>query len=116
MFVSFGKLSSHHAPISADWIESSRSWWLLIGSLTILWMQYVPTLKLFKVPIQIVSAAAYYIYLTHIIFFHIFSAITDIQVPLLEVIFAVGGGVLVWQTFQWLQNWLVAVRQKKRLT
>lgn len=56
----------------------SKFCWLLIGGMTILWMAFIPVPKRLKSPIQLISAAAYHIYLTHIITIHFWHELREI--------------------------------------
>jgi acyl-CoA synthetase (AMP-forming)/AMP-acid ligase II len=73
-----------------------EGYWVLAGGMIILWQEYIPIPKTLKNPIQIISGAAYYIYLTHMIFIHIIKNTLGLANPLLETVAAIVGGVILW--------------------
>jgi hypothetical protein len=79
-------------------------WWVLIGGIMLLWLSYVPIPKLIKFPIQMISAATYYIYLTVMIFRHLLTQVLGIDSPWVTVIVPLIGGVLIWGAVQSFQQ------------
>ncbi|EDN68651.1 AMP-dependent synthetase and ligase [Beggiatoa sp. PS] len=86
--------------------ESSRSWWIIGGGMMMLWIPYIPIWKMLKSAIQTISASAYYIYLTHMIFIHIVLRALKIDSPLLNVTTALLGGIVTWIVLQNLLQWV----------
>jgi len=84
----------------------SLSWWIGLGAMTMLWIPYVQIWKVVKNVIQIVSAAAYYIFLTHMIFMHIIVHILKIHSPILNVTTALLGGIATWMVLQTVLQWV----------
>lgn len=101
-------------------LDSSRTWWIIIGSLILLWIPYMPMWKLLKNSIQTLSAAAYYIFLTHMAFIHVVNKVLELNIlgvgniinflhlnpALLKVAAALIGGVVTWWVMQALLQWL----------
>lgn len=85
-------------------IGDSRTWWLILGGNLLIWLPYLSVPHWVKSPLQVLSAAAYYIYLTHMIFIHIMLNGLGIEQPLVNAIVAVAGGVCVWFGLQWIQQ------------
>ena len=72
----------------------------------LLWLSYVPIPSILKLPIQTISAATYYIYLTVMIFKHLLTEIAGIEHPLVTIAVTLLGGVLIWSTIQGLQQFI----------
>lgn len=83
-----------------------------MGGVVLLWVQFVPVPQILKLPIQTVSAAAYYIYLTHIIFIHLLTRGVGVQSPLIVSAIAILGGALSWMAVQKIQQVVVGTRLK----
>ncbi|MDX2230528.1 MAG: AMP-binding protein [Leptolyngbyaceae cyanobacterium bins.349] len=80
-------------------------WWVLTGTVLLLWLPYVPVLRFVKTPVQKIAAAAYYIYLTDMIFVH-FANVIGITYPVLTAAIALLGGVFTWMMIQALQQFV----------
>jgi membrane-bound acyltransferase YfiQ involved in biofilm formation/acyl carrier protein len=83
----------------------SETIWML-GTLVILWLPDLPVPHRLKHPIQLLSAAAYSIYLTHMIFIHILAKALNIRSPLLIFAIALLAGSLIWMALQTMQRWI----------
>jgi hypothetical protein len=70
--------------------------WIFIGASIMIWQQYVSIPKVMKMPIQIVSAAAYWIFLTHIAFIEGFIVLFGPNYPFLYFVASVLLGVIIW--------------------
>jgi len=79
---------------------------VLIGGSMLLWLSYVPIPSILKLPIQTISAATYYIYLTVMIFRYLLTEIAGIDHPLVTIPVTLLGGVLTWITIQGLQQFI----------
>jgi len=89
------------------WIlGDTQAWWVLVGGLVLLWQPYLIVPKLIKQPIQVIGAATYYIYLTHIVGIHITKNILHIGSPVIATIAGLGGGIMVWLCLQQVQRLL----------
>jgi peptidoglycan/LPS O-acetylase OafA/YrhL len=73
-----------------------EAWVVCTVGLALLWIRAVPVPTVVKPGIQVLGAAAYYIYLTHMIFIHILKNTLGIGNPFLDAIVSLVGGVLVW--------------------
>jgi acyl-CoA synthetase (AMP-forming)/AMP-acid ligase II/acyl carrier protein len=91
----------------------SNFWWLLVGSMTVAWMPYISVPKIMKNPVQIVSAAAYVIYLNHMIFIHIVTKVAGIETPWINATVALLGGIFVWWSVNLLQEWISKIVRHK---
>lgn len=91
----------------------SNFWWLLVGSMTVAWIPYISLPKTLKNPVQIVSAAAYVIYLTHMIFMHIVKNVAGIETPLINATVALLGGIFVWWAVNLFQEWISKIVRQK---
>jgi fucose 4-O-acetylase-like acetyltransferase len=60
-----------------------------------------------------VSAAAYVIYLTHMIFIHIVKNVAGIETPLINATVALLGGIFVWWAVTLLQEWIPKIVRQK---
>jgi peptidoglycan/LPS O-acetylase OafA/YrhL len=89
--------------LTGSWPSSSG--WILFGGMLILWQPYIYVPRWFKTLLQTVSAAAYHIYLTHMIFIHIIKSGMGVTNPLVKAIGALIGGILTWLTLQAVQQW-----------
>jgi acyl-coenzyme A synthetase/AMP-(fatty) acid ligase len=89
-------------------------WWVLIGVSTLLWLPSVPIPSIIKSPLQIVSAATYYIYLTVLIFVHLVTEVAGIHNPLVTGVVTLLGGVFTWSITQSLQQ-LLPFKRSRRL-
>ncbi len=81
-------------------------WWALIGSVLLLWLPYVSIPSIIKSPIQMISAASYYIYLTVLIFITIVTKLIGRDYPLITTSVTLLGGVLTWAAVQALQQFM----------
>lgn len=86
---------------------NSMIWWIVLGSLMLTWLPYVHIIKAAKTMIQMIGAATYYIFLTHMIFIHILKVL-KIHSPVVNVIGAVLGSTAVWWLTQALLQHLFA--------
>ncbi len=93
-------------------VNDSRTGWLMLGALLLLWLPEVSIPQLIKPPIQWAGAAAFYIYLTHMIFIHVVRNVMHIETPWINTIAGLVGGVLVWAGVQAFQQW----RTKQKLS
>ena len=87
-------------------INSLENWWILIGGILLLWQSYIPIPKLIKFPIQMISAATYYIYLTAMIFIAIMHKSIGMNYPLVTMGVTLLGCVLTWSAVQSLKQFL----------
>jgi len=87
-------------------LDGLYGWWVLIGGSMLLWLSYVPIPSILKLPIQTISAATYYIYLTVMIFRHLLTEIVGIDHPLVTIPVTLLGGVLIWSAIQGLQQFI----------
>lgn len=83
---------------------TSEITWLLIGGVLTIWLKYVVIPRPFVLPIQMVGAASYYIYLTHVGFFSLANKI-GLSHPAIHWGFGILGGVAFWFGMQALQKW-----------
>ncbi|MBD1848392.1 AMP-binding protein [Cyanobacteria bacterium FACHB-63] len=86
--------------------EGLQEWWTLIGSVLLLWLPYVSIPSIIKSPIQTISAASYYIYLTVLIFITLVTKLIGRDYPLITMSVTLLGGVLTWAAVQSLQQFL----------
>jgi len=86
--------------------EGLQIWWTLIGSVLLLWLPYVSIPTIIKSPIQMISAASYYIYLTVLIFITLITKLIGHDYPLITMSATLLGGVLTWAIVQALQQLL----------
>ncbi|MEK7990487.1 MAG: AMP-binding protein [Thiotrichaceae bacterium] len=93
---------------------TAYSWWIILGGLAILWLPYIPVWKPIKVAVQWLSASAYYIFLTHMIFIHILTNILNIHYPILSVATTLAGGIITWLVMQTVLQWIFALRLKSK--
>jgi len=87
--------------------------WVLIGGTLLLWLPYAPIPTVIKTPIQTVSAASYYIYLTILIFKHLVTRVAGIESPLVLIPAILLGGVMTWAAVQTVQQRLLNRRSQK---
>jgi len=87
------------------------SWWVLIGAILLIWLPYVSIPSIIKSPIQMISAASYYIYLTVLIFVHLATRVAGIRYPFVTAIIVLLGGVLTWEAVQSLPQFLQKLKQ-----
>jgi chromate transport protein ChrA len=99
--------------IALNW-ETPRSWWIIGGAMLMLWIPYVPIWKMIKSSVQTISASAYYIYLTHMIFIHITVKALKIDSPLLNVTTALLGGIATWLVLQHSLQWVFQKTRQSR--
>lgn len=92
--------------------EGLSAWWTLIGSALLLWLPYISIPRIIKSPIQMISAASYYIYLTVLIFITLVTKLIGHDYPLITMSVTLLGGVLIWAIVQALQQ-LLSDRQFK---
>jgi hypothetical protein len=85
-------------------IEYPPTYLVLIGSALLIWMKYINVPHFIKLPIQMIGASAYYIYLTHMIFIHVVKNVAGIHEPLPNAVAGLLGGLLVWGAVQMLQQ------------
>lgn len=78
--------------------------WLLMGGTLMIWVKYLVLPKPLVLPVQMVGAASYYIYLTHVGFFSVANKI-GLTHPAIHWVFGIVGGVAFWWVIQTLQNW-----------
>ncbi|WP_176329787.1 AMP-binding protein [Thioflexithrix psekupsensis] len=83
-------------------LQLSQLIWIVGGGLILLWLPYVPMWRAVKNIMQHLSASAYYIYLTHMIFIHILYKDLGISSPLLNLIVSVMGGMFIWLSVQFM--------------
>jgi hypothetical protein len=81
----------------------SENLWML-GILMILWVPQVAVPQFLKLPIQSVSAAAYSIYLTHMVFIHLAAHTAGIKSPVVVAAFALLGGTVTSMAIQKVQQ------------
>jgi hypothetical protein len=74
----------------------SQTLWVLVGGLVLIWKQYVSIYKAWKMPIQIVSAAAYIIFLTHIAFIRLLESLLGFNYSFLSFCTSVLAGCFIW--------------------
>ncbi len=74
---------------------TSYSAWLTVGSLTLLWLPRIKTPQLFYTVVSSISAASFYIYLTHMLPVHFITHYTPLQNIPFIVTTAVGIGIAV---------------------
>lgn len=86
--------------------EDLQGEWVLIGSALLLWLPYVSIPSIIKSPIQMISAASYYIYLTVLIFITLVTKLIGHDYPLITMSVTLLGGVLTWVAVQSLQQFL----------
>jgi len=86
--------------------EGLQIWWTLIGSTLLLWLPYVSIPTIIKLPIQLISAASYYIYLTVLIFITLVTKLIGHDYPFITMSITLFGGVLIWAAVQALQQFL----------
>jgi len=86
--------------------EGLQGWWTLIGAVLLLWLPYVSIPSLIKSPIQMISAASYYIYLTVLIFIALVTKLIGHDYPLITMSATLLGGVMTWVAVQSLQQFL----------
>ena len=86
--------------------EGLQGWWTLIGAVLLLWLPYVSIPSLIKSPIQMISAASYYIYLTVLIFITLVTKLIGHGYPLITMSATLLGRVLAWVAVQSLQQFL----------
>jgi hypothetical protein len=77
---------------------------VLVGSTVLIWLKYIEVPQLIKLPIQMIGASAYYIYLTHMLFIHIVKNVMGIAAPLPNAGVGLLGGLLTWMAIQSLQQ------------
>lgn len=93
-------------------INALQSWWILIGGILLLWVSYIPIPKIIKLPVQMISAATYYIYLTAMIFIAIMHKVIGTDYPLITMVVTLLGSVLTWSAVQWFKQFLPQERAK----
>jgi hypothetical protein len=93
----------------------SSTWWVLVGGAIAIWQQYVSVPKIVKAPIQTVSAAAYYIYLTHMIWIHVFQNVAGIKDPFITATLAVVGGTICWYAQEWVKGFWHSTKKNLKL-
>lgn len=76
----------------------------LIGSPLLIWVRYIKIPQAIKLPVQMIGASAYYIYLTHMVFIHLVRNIGGVEEPLLNLVAGLTGGFLTWMAVQFLQQ------------
>lgn len=76
--------------------EHTESWVVCTVGMVLLWIKAIPVPAVIKPTIQILGAAAYYIYLTHMIFIHAIKHVAGIGNPLINTAISLMGGALVW--------------------
>lgn len=81
-------------------LKFSQLIWIIGGGAILLWLPYLPIWRGLKNIVQNLSASAYYIYLTHMIFIHILHKNLGINSPLLNLIVSLVGGMLIWLSVQ----------------
>jgi acyl-CoA synthetase (AMP-forming)/AMP-acid ligase II len=91
-------------------VDNSRTWWLIIGGNLLIWLPYISVPHQIKAPIQTLSAAAYYIYLTHIFFIYNLMNGVGVQNPWVSAIVGLLGGVFMWLGLQFAQQWFAKRR------
>ncbi|PSN15113.1 hypothetical protein C7293_08680 [filamentous cyanobacterium CCT1] len=84
--------------------SNSQTWWITTGGSMLLWAPYLPIPTQVKGPIQTVSAASYYIYLTYMIFIHLVTNVGKISNPLAIIVITLVGGTLVWSGIQFFKR------------
>jgi len=93
--------------------------WILVGGMMVLWQPYVYLLKILKQPIQMISAASYSIYVTHMASFVLLTEMTGIEksqnIPtlLLHITFALVVGIVGWWGIEMFQKWTSKVFAQK---
>jgi acyl-CoA synthetase (AMP-forming)/AMP-acid ligase II/acyl carrier protein len=93
-----------------DWLLSEMIW-IFAGSIILLNIPYMIIPVWIKQPLQILSAAAYYVYLTHIAFIYFVTQGAGIDNPWIKTTIAVFGGVFTWWTTETLKQVKFGVRQ-----
>jgi acyl-CoA synthetase (AMP-forming)/AMP-acid ligase II/membrane-bound acyltransferase YfiQ involved in biofilm formation len=93
---------------------SERIW--MLGTLVILALPQIAVPQFLKLPIQTISAAAYYIYLTHMVFIHLAAKTLSIQSPFVVTAIALAGGTLTWMTIQKIQQVISSQSWRKLLS
>ena len=78
--------------------------WLLMGGTLIIWKKHVVIPKLLILPMQMIGAASYYIYLTHVGFFSLANKV-GLESPIIHLGVGVLGGIAFWSGVQMLQTW-----------
>jgi Na+/H+ antiporter NhaD/arsenite permease-like protein len=96
--------------------EVLRSWWIIVGAMIMLWIPYVSVWKMLKQILQTLSASAYYIFLTHMIFIHLIVRALKIDSSLLNVITALIGGVVTWMVLQNSVTWILGLKDRNKLS
>lgn len=76
--------------------EYKEAWVVCTVGLGLLWIKAIPVPAIIKPTVQILGAAAYYIYLTHMVFIHVVKNVAGIDNPLLNTVVSLAGGALVW--------------------
>jgi hypothetical protein len=87
------------------------SWWVLIGAILLIWLPYVSIPSIIKSPIQMISAASYYIYLTVLIFVHLATRVAGIHYPFVTAVIVLFGGVLTWRASELLPQFVRKLKQ-----
>jgi hypothetical protein len=92
---------------------SLAGFWLFVGASLLLWKPYISIPTMIKLPIQLISAASYYIYLTILIFITLVTKTIGQSYPLITMAVTLSGGVLTYFVAQSIQQYLSNWRLKK---
>ncbi len=70
--------------------------WVVAGGLALLWIPEVALPRAVKSVVQVVGAAAFYIYLTHMAFMDLMGRVAHVHNPLLLALGGIAGGIVAW--------------------
>ncbi len=74
----------------------SRAIWLLVGAVTLTWMARVYFPRSLRIVPLVIASAVFYIYLLHMTFIHVASAVTGSAIPVVNFLAGMAGPVFVW--------------------
>jgi non-ribosomal peptide synthetase component E (peptide arylation enzyme) len=88
---------------------TSEKFWILIGGTMLLWVPFISAPPILKSIIQTISAATYYIYMTHMFFIQL-SGKLGISHSLINTIVGLLGSLLIWFSIQRLREFITQYR------
>jgi len=88
---------------------TSEKFWILIGGAMLIWVPFISIPPIVKSIIQTISAATYYIYVTHISFIYLNERL-GIYHPLTNITVSLLGSLLIWFLARRLREFLAQDR------
>jgi amino acid adenylation domain-containing protein len=90
--------------VNAVFVLPSQYVLFLVCGTLIIWRKTVPMSRTLIIPIEILGASSFYIYLSHFGSFHLAEKL-GISTPIVDVIFGITIGVVLWKSVQWGQTY-----------